>query len=298
VLTACTAWLLLARKLPAAWVRPGLAAAVLLAWGSFALLRVDGLDSGLHATVRWRWTPSPEDLFLSEHPAGARVHTTVVAAAAWVASRGRDDGTGFRGRERDGVLRGVRIATDWEANPPRLRWRRRVGPAWSSLVVLGDRLFTQEQRGDQEAVVCYDAATGRQLWLHGDAARFSESVSGAGPRATPTYADGRVYTLGATGLLNCLDAATGSRLWRRDVAAEAGAKLPMWGFSGSPLVTRGLVVVYAGGEGGKGLLAYRAASGEPVWAAPAGGSSYSSPQRTALGGAEQILMLNDLGLTA
>src|SRR5262245_38936289 len=147
VLTACTAWLLLARKLPAAWVRPGLAVVVLLAWGYFALLRVDGLDSGLHATVRWRWTPSAEDLFVSEHRAGAGVDTTPAAASAWVPSPGPDDWTGFRGPERDGVLRGVRIATDWEANPPRLRWRQRVGPAWSSLVVLGDRLFTQEQRG-------------------------------------------------------------------------------------------------------------------------------------------------------
>jgi outer membrane protein assembly factor BamB len=164
--------------------------------------------------------------------------------------------------------------------------------------VIGDRLFTQEQRGGQETVVCYEAPTGKEVWVHEDSARFKETVSGAGPRATPTFAGGRLFTMGATGLLNCLDAATGERLWTRDVAAEAPAKPPMWGFSSSPLVVEDLVIVFAGGEGDRNLLAYRTYSGEPAWAAPASHLSYSSPQLVTLCGRPQCLLLGDLGLTA
>src|SRR5262249_49103431 len=118
------------------------------------------------------------------------------------------------------------------------------------------------------------------------------------PRATPTFADGRLYTLGATGVLNCLDAATGERKWSRDVAAESGAALPKWGFASSPLVVQGVVVVFAGGEGPKGLLAYRADSGEPAGAAPAGTHSYGSPQLALFNGEAQVLFLSERGLTA
>jgi outer membrane protein assembly factor BamB len=165
-------------------------------------------------------------------------------------------------------------------------------------VVIGDRLYTQEQRGEHEAVVCYQAATGKELWVHEDPGRFWEAVSGAGPRATPTFAGGRIYTLGGTGILNCLDAVTGKRYWAHDLVAEACAVRPLWGFSGSPLVADGNVIVFTGGKGDKTLVAYRAASGEPAWSAPAGEGSYASPQLTTLGGKPQCLFLSDGGLTA
>jgi outer membrane protein assembly factor BamB len=132
-----------------------------------------------------------------------------------------------------------------------------VGPAWSSVIVIGDRLFTQEQRGEQEMVVGYEASTGNEVWAHADPVRFWETVSGAGPRATPTFAGGRLFTLGATGILNCLEAATGQRSWSHDVAAEAPAKPPLWGYSSSPLVVEDKVIVFAGGEGTRNLLGYR-----------------------------------------
>src|SRR5262249_17312741 len=147
-------------------------------------------------------------------------------------------------------------------------------------------------------VVCYDAATGKEIWAHEDAVRFWESVSGAGPRATPTFADGRIYALGAKGLLNCLDAATGKQYWSQDITTVAAAKAPMWGYSGSPLVVDGLVIVFAGGEGDQNLLAYRTASGELAWTAPVGPSSYSSPQLTTIASKPQCLFLSDRGFTA
>jgi outer membrane protein assembly factor BamB len=103
--------------------------------------------------------------------------------------------------------------------------------------------------------------------------------------------------MGATGVLNCLDAASGKCQWSRDITADAAAKA-LWGFSGSPLVAQRMVIVFAGGEDGKSLRAYRTDSGDPVWAAPASQGSYSSPQLTTIAGKAQCLILGDGGLTA
>jgi hypothetical protein len=296
VLTTLTAWLLVARQVAPPRRRWDALLVVALTWGAFTLIRIDGVNSALQADTRWRWSRSAEDLFLAEKAGSRSAEARPEGQATVVLAPG--DWPGFRGADRDGVIPGVRIATDWNTVPPQPLWRQRVGPAWSSVIVLGDRLYTQEQRDKREAVVCYEAGSGKEVWVHEDKARFWETVSGAGPRATPTFADGRIYTLGGTGILNCLDAATGQRYWTHDLVAEAGAVTPLWGFSSSPLVTEGHVIVFAGGKGGKTLLAYRAATGEPAWTADAGQGSYSSPQLATLAGKRQCLLLSDGGLTA
>jgi outer membrane protein assembly factor BamB len=194
---------------------------------------------------------------------------------------------GFRGPERDGVVRGVRINTNWTASPPTPLWRRPIGPGWSSFAVSGDLFYTQEQRGDDEVVACYRVSTGEPVWRHRDAVRFWESNGGAGPRATPSVSGGRVYTLGATGVVNALDARTGAVVWSRNASSDTGAKLPGWGFAGSPLVIGDALVVAASGR----LVAYEIATGKPRWLGPVGGGGgYSSPQLATIRGVEQIVL--------
>ena len=132
------------------------------------------------------------------------------------------------------------------------------------------------------------------MWRHRDAARFWESNGGAGPRATPAVGGGRVYALGATGILNALDASTGAPLWSRNAATDTGATLPGWGFAGSPLVAGDLVVVAASGR----LAAYDAATGNPRWFGPARRGGYSSPHLVTLDGVPQILLMNGAGATS
>ena len=121
----------------------------------------------------------------------------------------------------------------------------------------GDVLYTQEQRGQDEIVAAYRVSTGEPVWRHRDAARFWESNGGAGPRGTPTFSNGRVYTFGATGILNVLDAATGGVVWSRNVSADSGPTVPDWGFASSPLLVDDLVIVAAAGK----LVAYDRATG-------------------------------------
>jgi hypothetical protein len=271
-----------------------LAAALALSWGAFLLLRAEGMGGDGQMALRWRWSATPEQLYLAERQQAAELPLPAADRPPLQTRSG--DWPEFRGPGRDGTLHGVRIATDWDAAPPRLVWRRRIGPAWSSIAVVGDRLFTQEQLGKHEAVVCLDAVTGRTLWSHQDEARHEDVQGGPGPRATPTVAAGRIFAQGATGVLNCLDAETGARRWSRDLAADAGAPKPMWGFSSSPLIVGELVIVFVGGDTEKTLLAYRADSGQPAWSAPAGKTSYSSPQLASVGGAPQLLFVSDRGL--
>jgi len=189
---------------------------------------------------------------------------------------------------------GVRIKTDWASSPPVELWRRPVGPGWSSFAVGDGLVYTQEQRGEFEVVACYSESTGKPVWTHRDAARFWESNGGAGPRGTPTLHEGRIYALGATGILNALDASNGAVAWTRNAASDTGAKPPGWGFSGSPLLVDDLVIVAASGR----LAAYDVSTGAPRWVKKEGGASYSSPQLFTIDGIAQVLMMNSAGVTS
>lgn len=263
---------------------------ILVACGLFTLIRTGGMLGEGGADLHWRWTETPEERLLAQSasekaaavPAPSQPAPPELAAASW---------PGFRGPGRDSVVAGVRIETNWSAAKPVELWRRPVGPGWSSFAVSGDRFYTQEQRGEEETVSCHNVMTGEPVWKHVDTARFWESNAGAGPRGTPTLAGDRVYTFGATGIVNVLNAADGSVVWTRNAATDTGAKLPGWGFSSSPLVVDDLVVIAAAGR----LAGYEIATGNPRWIVQSGGAGYSSPHMVTIDGVPQILLLNTSG---
>src|SRR5262245_26693763 len=288
---ALVAWAVASRSLRDGPKRASMAAAILLACGSFTLVRTGGIDGEGTSDLHWRWTRSPEERLLSRDGDGIDSLASPPSAptpgkvAEW---------PGFRGAGRDGVIRGVRIETDWSRTPPVQLWRQPVGPGWSSFAADGDLLYTQEQRGDDEIVACYRVSTGEPVWRHRDAVRFWESNAGAGPRGTPSLAGGRVYTLGGTGILNVLDAGTGALVWSRNAASDGKKEVPQWGFAGSPLVLESLVVAAVAGK----LLAYDRATGEPRWSGPDHGGSYSSPHLATIDGVAQVLLMSDAGTTS
>jgi outer membrane protein assembly factor BamB len=209
-------------------------------------------------------------------------------------SAGPGDWPGFRGADRDSHAPGVTFATDWETNPPQELWRRRVGEGWSSFAAIGDYAFTQEQRGPKEVVVCYDANTGDEIWINHLVERFTETGR-SGPRATPTFSNGKLYTQSAMGTLQCLDAATGDVIWKRNIAEDAGADVPQYGFASSPLLISDMVIVFAGGPDGNGVAAYRADDGELVWTAGAGTHGYTSGHRANLADTDQVIFSSNFG---
>jgi outer membrane protein assembly factor BamB len=147
-----------------------------------------------------------------------------------------------------------------------------------------------------ETVVCYAADSGAEIWTQKIESRFSDPLGGPGPRATPTLADGSLFVQGANGQLQCLDPKTGKKVWNQDLREIADREPPMWGFSSSPLVVGSLVIVYAGGAGEKGTLAFDTASGKLEWSAAAGDHSYSSPLLCNIGDDESVLMLTNAGI--
>jgi outer membrane protein assembly factor BamB len=221
-------------------------------------------------------------------------HAGAPAASAAVASVSvlRDYWPDFRGPHRDGRYDSAPIRTDWpSAGLPQL-WKQPIGLGYASFVVADGRAYTIEQRRQQEVVSTYDVDTGRELWTHGWDAAFVESMGGDGPRATPTYHDGRIYALGALGELRCLDGRTGALVWRRNILTDNGAPNVSWGMSAAPLVVDDKVVVLPGGPRGKSVVAYHTTTGEPVWASLDDPQAYTSPMLVTIGGVRQILVVS------
>lgn len=248
------------------------------------LVRIRGVSGDLVPIFEWRWQKVQTVALPSENSA-ATPSTNAIASTL------TNSYPQFLGPNRDGTIRGVSLARDWNTTKPQELWRQPIGAAWSGFAIFGNYAVTQEQRDQEELVVCYDLLTGKPIWSHTDTERYFTVVAGEGPRATPTIASNRVFTVGATGLLNCLDLATGKKLWSHHFIKENNTKPGEWGVTGSPLVAGDLVIVNPGGQGSS-LVAYKVADGSVAWSAGDDGASYSAPTLLKFGGVEQIVIFN------
>ena len=319
LMVAFVGWAAFTRDLPDRMRRATMVATIFVACAVWMFVRQDGINGDHNAKFGWRWAPSAEEKLLAATngpdtlPASPAQSVSTPIAGSDSASPSPSasvqaspnstlpivvtreaEWPGFRGPKRDGIVRGVKIKSDWTASPPVQVWHRPVGPGWSSFAVNGDLFYTQEQRGDAEVVACYKASTGQPVWAHKDAARFFESNAGAGPRATPTLSNGRVYTFGATGILNVLDANKGTVIWTKNISDDTGVKVPFWGFASSPVVIGDVVIVAAAGQ----LAGYDVATGHRRWLGPNGGGSYSSPQPVTIDGVQQVLLMSGAGIAS
>jgi len=252
--------------------------------------RVDGTYSGVGVPrFVWRWSKSHEDVSSIQTFDGSQIDLSATTPR---------DFAEFLGPGRRNAIEGIGLSRNWGGAQPRKLWRQPIGVGWSSFAIVGPWAVTQEQRGSDELVVCYEVETGRARWAHVHPhTRFSEWQGGDGPRATPTIFGGRVYAMGATGVLDCLDGATGNTNWSRNVLDDTGSRNLEFGKSCSPLIVDDLVVVTAG-RGGPSLVAYHRDTGELAWKGGQETPGYASPLLATLAGARQILTVNSASVAS
>jgi outer membrane protein assembly factor BamB len=272
-----------------------LLAAVGVGAGALASVRDVKFSGDMRPTFVFQWD-RPQDDVLEAHR--KQVGEALAPAPIRLDSGKPTEFPEYRGRKRDGLVVGPALARDWHARPPRVIWRQPVGGGYSAFAVAGNVAVTLEQRRDEEAVVCYDIASGKERWRFGYPAFFKEKLGGEGPRATPTISHGDIFSLGATGRLLCLDGATGKVKWSTNVLE--GNDNVLWGMAGSPLVYDQVVVVNPGVQkdtvAGRALVAFDRSSGKPVWSSGNRRAGYSSPMLATLAGKRQILLLDGQAL--
>ncbi|AMV30375.1 outer membrane biogenesis protein BamB [Gemmata sp. SH-PL17] len=275
------------------WPTAGLIA--LTALSPWLALRLDGVSGKFDMDTSYRWVPSVAERAAEQLASRATVVPT--GPIAELIPESPLDWPGFRGAHRDGVVAAV-AAHGWNGSAPRERWRKEpVGPAWSSFSAAGAFIYTQEQRGDSESVVCYQADTGDEVWARGEPGKHSDGPSGIGPRATPTCANGRVFAATASGTIMCLRATDGEPVWVVSLAERFGVTKPTFGYAASPLVTGNRVFINPSSKTGPRLVALDAATGATQWEVETRGTEgYSSPHPATIAGVSQVLIFNGAGL--
>lgn len=199
----------------------------------------------------------------------------------------------WRGPNRDGKVAGFAVPAIWPKQFTQ-KWKVSVGGGVDSTPALvGDKLYVFARQGADETTLCLDAATGKELWKDSYACPAVTGPSQAihsGPRSSPAVANGKVVTLGVTGIVSCLDAAGGKLLWRKD---EFSGGYPVYYTGMSPLIVDGMAIVQVGAPSNGGIVAYDLNSGGQKWKWTGDGPGYGSPALMTVDGTRQIVTLTD-----
>jgi outer membrane protein assembly factor BamB len=202
----------------------------------------------------------------------------------------------LHGPARDGHSAEAKLNWNWPKDGPKVPWKLEVGTGWAGPVVAGERLIFFHRVGDEEIVLCFDPATGKEKWKRSYRTKYKDDFGfDDGPRATPTIAGDKVFTLGANGDFCALDLATGKELWHRHLLEEYKASKGFFGAACSPLVMGDKVLVNVGAKGA-GVVAFKTADGKAVWTETNDGASYSSPTTAELDGKPAAVFLTRRGL--
>jgi outer membrane protein assembly factor BamB len=214
----------------------------------------------------------------------------MLALAAAAAAQG-PDWSQWRGPNRDGAVASFTEPKPW---PDQLsqKWKVDVGAGYATPLVVGNRVYMFARQGENEVMSALDAATGKVLWQTGYPASFTMQKAaaghGPGPKSTPVFANGRLYSIGMTGVVTAFDAASGKQLWQK----PGSTTVPMYTtHSFSPLVERGVVIFHVGGHNEGALTAYDVNSGDVKWSWRGDGPGYGSPVVADFGGTRQIVTI-------
>jgi len=196
----------------------------------------------------------------------------------------------WRGPNRDGSV-ATRIA-EW---PKTLReeWKVTVGLGHASPVVAGNRIYVFARQGEEETLLCLDAATGKEIWKTSEPISYTMHPAaighGKGPKSTPVVSGGNVFTLGISGVLAAHDAKTGKLKWRHEFSQQYPKTSPLFGTAMSPVVDRGLLIAHVGGHDKGALTAFDVETGAVKWTNELDGPAYASPIVVTLAGVRQIV---------
>ena len=212
----------------------------------------------------------------------------LLSLSAAVSNRAPDDWPQWRGPNRDGRSAEKGLLKTWPSSGPPLAWKAAgAGEGYSSFATAGGRLYTLGARGNQEFVIAFDAATGKQVWATQHGRRFGND-RGDGPRGTPTIENGRVYAFGASGDMSVLDTNSGKIIWTVNVLEKFGGSNIQWGLSESPLVLPDRILINAGGRGAS-VVALKKTDGSLIWKSLDDEAGYSSAVLHEVGGVREAI---------
>jgi outer membrane protein assembly factor BamB len=223
-----------------------------------------------------------------------RMSVLTLIAAASLPLRASDDWPQWRGPARTGLVPAADAPAQWPATLSK-GWSVAVGEGYSSPVAANGRVFVHARRDPEEVISALDMASGKVLWEAKYPAPFAKNPyakeMAKGPYSTPLVADGRLYTLGTTGILSAWDAVTGKLLWRHDHSQKVDTSKLFCGTAISPIHTARGIVVLVGDDRGANVITYDPASGKEVWTRSVAGAAYASPVEMPLHGTSQIVTM-------